>query len=134
MRKREVVKIDDKEFTIKELRIKDILEITQNSSFMKGALKGKSGEQSEEDFTQEIASIMEDFDKTMKYCCDFTTDDLKPLAPSEVKLLYNTFKEVNSDFLSSLKVLGVAEALLNIRDAITSKFSKTLAISLNQGI
>jgi len=142
-RKREVVKIDEKEYTIKELTVGEIIDITQGSVFFSGPLKGdgvgeqdkskkgdKAKEKKSENLTDEISGIMADFKRVMKTCCDFGPEDLVKLTPSQIREIYEGFKKVNSDFLSSLKALGVAEALVNIRDVALNRFSKMLVTSL----
>lgn len=145
-RKREVVKIDDKEYTIKELTVGEIIDITQGSVFFSGPLKGdgvggkdkskekkgKKEEKKSEDLAGEISSIMTDLERVMKTCCDFGPKDMIKLTPSQIRELYDGFKKVNADFLSSLKALGVAEALVNIRDVALNRFSKMLVTSLKQ--
>jgi len=141
-RKREVVKIDDKEYTIKELTVEEIINISSGSVFFSGLLKddgvGKQDE-SEKDKKKsdlldnmDIVTIMSDLNRVMETCCDFKSKDLVKLAPSQIREIYNGFKKVNSDFLSCLKALGVAEAFINIKDAALSRFSKTLATLLKQ--
>lgn len=135
-RKREVVKIDDKEYTIDELTVGEIIDITQGSVFFSSSLKGDGvgNNESEKDggFGSEISGIMSDLKRVMDTCCDFGPDDLIKLTPSQIREIYEGFKKVNSDFLSSLKALGVAEALISIRDVALNRFSKMLVISLKQ--
>ena len=131
MRKRETVKIDNKEFTIKELTVKDIIRISSESSFLSGAVGGNKNDGA---LTEDIGTIIADFDKVLDSCCDFTSEDLKELAPSEIRILYDAFKVVNSDFLFSLKALGIAEALENIKDATINGFSKTLVTLSNRAM
>ncbi|MGD9156801.1 MAG: hypothetical protein PVG39_00205 [Desulfobacteraceae bacterium] len=139
------MKIDDKEYTIKELTVGEIINITQGSVFFSGPLKGngvgdkdksKKGDEAKgkksENLTDEITDIMSDFKRLMKTCCDFGPEDLVKLTPSQIREIYDGFKKVNSDFLSSLKALGVAEALVNIRDVALNRFSKMLVTLLNQ--
>lgn len=146
-RKREVVKIDDKEYTIKELTVGEIIDITQGSVFFSGSLKddgiGNEGESKsskskkskkdagkQESLAQEISGILSDLNRVMETCCDFGTEDIIKMTPSQIRELYDGFKKVNSDFLSSLKAVGVAEALVSIRDVALNRFSKMLVTSL----
>lgn len=139
-RKREVVKIDDKEYTIKELTVGEIIDLTQGSVFFSGPLKGvgdkpAKGEKEKKSnggLQEEISSVMKDLERIMNTCCDFGPKDLVELTPSQIREVYEGFKKVNADFLSSLKALGVAEALVSIRDVALNRFSKMLVTSLKQ--
>jgi hypothetical protein len=132
-RNREVVEIDGREFTIKELTVGQIIDLTTNTKFFGGTLQGtgdEGKEQSGEVFAEELALAISDFKILLEYCADFTFEDLHDLTPSQVRQIYDGFKKANSDFLSTLKALGIAEMLVNIRDAIVERFSLTLATSL----
>lgn len=134
MRKREVVKIDSKEYTVKELTVEEILDLMNNSTFFGGdSLKDKGVEEQEEK-KDDIGILLGDVKLLMEKSCDFEFDDLKKLAPSEIKLLYDGWNKANSDFLSIVKVLGFSEILSNIKDAVLSNFSNLLVTSLKQGM
>lgn len=132
MRKRKVVKIDEKEYTIKELSVQDIIDLTSGNSFLSGALlkesssagqDTKGGNLNMDGFNSDVAAIM-------AKCCDFSIADVKKMAPSEIRLLYDAFNEVNADFLAILKTLGIADILVHLKEAVLSGFSKQLATSL----
>jgi len=130
MRKREVIKIDAREYTIKELTVEEIIELTQGSVFFSDTLKGNEKQKLPD--SDEIGRVKGDLKRVMEKCCDFTPDDLVKLAPSEINTLYDKFKEVNSDFLSFLKTMGVTEILGNIKELVLNRFLKTLVTSLRQ--
>ena len=130
-RRREVVKIDDKEYSIKELTVQDIIDITSGSMFFSGLLSGKSKEEnpaSNEPPLSEIQTILSDIDRVMEKTCDFKVKDLYHLAPSDIRKLYETFQKVNSDFLLVLEKVGAVELLAGIRDTALNHFSKALVI------
>lgn len=135
MRKREVVKIDEKEYTIKELTVREIIEIFSDSDFFKEKMK-EDGEVKNTGGTyfDELKDMLSILERVLSYCSDFKLEDLKELAPSEIKNLYNKFEEVNKDFLSFAEVMGAKEMLINIRETVVNNFSRTLAISLNQAM
>jgi hypothetical protein len=138
MRKSMVVKIDGKEFTIKELTLKEIIELLQESKFIGDSQVGEGEQQTEKSMEEamilKLQSLPGDFDKLLEKSCDFKVEDLFTLAPSEIKIITDGFKEVNSDFLAALKHLGVTEAIQAIKDVALIRFSKTLAGLLNQDI
>ncbi len=144
MRKQETVKIDKQEFTIKELTVQEIIELTENNSFFvskslegveeqgkQGSAKAKRKKGSEQ---SDLGRIRKDVDAVMSKCCDFKFDNLKELAPSEIRILYDVFISVNSDFLEMLKVLGLDNILIAIKDALLSNFSKLLVTSLRMAM
>lgn len=91
MRKSKTVKIDDKEITVKELRVKDIrtlLEIAEKAE--------------EDDFLKEVETLL-------PLVIDIKLNDIEEMAPSEIKILWEAFQEVNADFLSVIGRLGIKE-------------------------
>ncbi len=90
MRKIKIVKIDDKEITVKELRVKDIREILI------------AGEEAGE-------NILADIERLLPYASDIKPEELEEMAPSEIKLLWEDFKEVNADFLEVIERLGITK-------------------------
>lgn len=142
MRKRNIVTIPgpdgspDKEFTVKELTVQEIIDLSGQSTFLGNKpLKGKSSSEEQEKQTGEqpfddLALLTQDLNNVMKVACDFNLADLKKLTPSEIRLLYDAFNEVNQDFLDILKELGISDLLNGIRDAVLSNFSKQLVTSL----
>lgn len=159
MKKSTVVTLEVKEgvkkdFTVNELTVEEILQIV-NESALSGANASKdngvgertqtdtpktqdrqmvsSGEEQEmlfKDLVELSIGLTTDVKKMMSICCDFSISDLKPLAPSEIRQLVDTFSEVNSDFLEFLKTLGLKEVMLEMREATLSSFSRMLATSL----
>lgn len=127
-RMRKTVTVNDKEYTVRELTVQDIIDLMNDSIFF-GASKGNKPE-GKNDFVL----VAEDLSKAMKKCCDFDINDLKPLPPSEIKNIYNAFMEVNATFLEILKALGMTKVLEKIQEAILQNFSKLLVTSLKQGI
>lgn len=140
IRVKETVEIGDRKFTVQELTVREIMDLISGSAFVSGPSKKQKGveaeqpEQPEEesaqvswDLMKEFAGIGVDLEKIMKLSCvDFDIKDLVELTPSSIKKVVEAFKKVNDDFLSSLKALGVADALVEVRDAALSSFSKRL--------
>jgi hypothetical protein len=159
MRKRTVVTFEDKskEFTIKELTLSEIIELVNESTlFVDGEAQdngvgepdGKDGKKAQAepgasggenpakeslllgDVLTFSLGIGKDMQKILAKSCDFTVEDLRPLAPSEIRKIWTAFQSVNSDFLDFLKALGLMEAMLEVREATLSRFSRMLATSL----
>jgi hypothetical protein len=114
MRKNKVFKIDDKEFTMKELRITDIIELGD-------VLKDFSLE----GFVDRIAEFL-------PRVTDIAFSDMVEMAPSELETVYETFKEVNASFFSIGKRLGMADLLAQIKKSMIADFSQAFSVSLKQ--
>lgn len=109
MRKQKTVKIDDREITVKELRVKDVRQLLEMS------------EVNEDD-------IMSLLDRFLPVVTDIKSEDLEAMAPSELKVLWETFKEVNADFLEVTGHLGIGKMLGSL---IRAHFSEAFADSLS---
>ncbi len=116
MRKFKVVKIDDREITIHELRVKDIMSVAD----------GKT--------TDLFALIKELLPKATS----LTLKEIQNMSPSELKLIYDAFKEVNEVFFglaASLKLTSLLETLKQgALTAVQKDLSKLFADSSNGGI
>lgn len=115
MRKHKTLKIDDKEITVKELRVKDVIDIFGDTNRDTGL-----------------------FDKAKEFLPRFTDnltlDDLIAMAPSEIKTVYDDFKEVNAVFFDVAREMGLNNVLQELKASIQREFSGTLAASLRQAI
>lgn len=117
MRKSKNIKIDDKEITVKELRVKDILEIFNTI-----------GQEGIENLGNQIQIFLPMFTK------DVSLEDLESMSPSEINQIVEALKEVNSDFLSLASRLGLDKLIKNFQEAVMVDFSNLLAGSLKQAI
>ena len=115
MRKSKTIKIDDKEIIVKELRVKDVLEIFD--------LVGQEG-------LGDLANQIETF--LPKITSDLSVEDLKKMAPSEIMQIVSAAKEVNSDFLSIASRLGLDRLMKEFKEAVVKDFSGLLAGSLER--
>lgn len=136
-RKREVVKIDGKEYCFKELTVIEIIELVSDNELFRAILKGDVEDSSEtastepkakenKGFLGDFSDIFSIFKKVAEKSADFKIEELKNLAPSEIRLLYDGFKKANSDFFFILEKLGIQEMLFNLKDQAVATFSKTL--------
>lgn len=144
MKKTETVKIKidektEKEFTVKELTVAQIIDLSQNNPLFGATLndadkntgndhKTAPDDEKEGGLLSEALDLTKSASKVIGIACDFKVDDLKPLAPSDVKKIFDAFKRVNSTFLSLLDQLGILEITKEILGRALSDFSRTLAI------
>jgi len=114
MRKHKTSKIDDKEFSIKELRVQDLLDILNGI--------GDAG------------GIEEEIAKWLPRCTDLTLEDLRQMAPSELMQIYETFREVNADFFEIAGRLGLNKMAARMKESFMNEFSGVLSDSLKRVI
>jgi len=99
MRKKKTVEIEiseglKKEITVFEIRPMDIKKVFED-------VKGKA--------TEEI------FEKILHLCTsNMRKEDFTELYPSEIELVWNTFKEVNSSFFKTVGKLEIVNYYLNV--------------------
>lgn len=132
-------KIDDKEYQISELTVKEIITLINEASFFKKPEEDDK-EIKIEDVSEDIvvngilnqiegfSLVKKDIEDMMKLCCNFELKDLldNDLAPSEIKELIIVFREVNAPFLVVLKSLKILEMLTDLWDVYLMGFSKKL--------
>lgn len=112
MRKSKNSEIDDKKITVYELTVKEIIEL--------GEGKKLNEAQSLEDFR----ALLNDY--LPKCVSGVTLDDLIGMAPSDLQLIYNDFREVNSVFFDVARSVGLGELLNELKQAIQKDFLKLL--------
>lgn len=118
MRKRETIKIDDREITIKELTVKQIIEI--------GDKVANPGERKNGD--SDLDLLKDAFKQHLALGVDgIVFDELLSLAPSELKTIYDTFKEVNAVFFGIAQQIGFLDLLQKIKLELQSNFLRSLA-------
>jgi hypothetical protein len=114
MRKRDSLKIDEKEITVKELTVREILEIADLKNVDKGDLTLDM-------FKEEFGNFLP---KTVE---GVTVDEMLDMAPSELRAIYDKFKEVNAVFFDTAREVGLGTLLEQLRAAIQRDFLKLLA-------
>ena len=117
MRKHKTLKIDDNEITVKELRVDQILEIWESV----GA-------------GNDLDTFKGYIEKHMGKVTDVTLDDLRKMAPSEIKQIFEAFKEVNQDFFDLAQTLGLGKILEKLKNAILTDLSALFAGLLEQAM
>jgi len=107
MRKTKTIKIDDREITVRELRVKDIRNILEKMDSFKG---------------------IDDIYSLLPNAIDISVEDIEQYAPSELNIIYQAFREVNAVFLDVLKKSGIAETLKSsISKSLTEAFAESSA-------
>lgn len=117
MRVRKTIKIDEKEITLKEFRVKDVIDILKDASPDAQAGNG---------------DIVETIKKLLPICSDMTVEDLFAMAPSEIKQVYEAFKEANAVFFEVAQSLGLGSIVQELKNSIRKEFSGVLADSFSR--
>lgn len=109
------IKIDDREITVNELKVKDIralLEIGEDIDVgTPGAFFEKVGE-----YLPRVTNL--------------TLDDMDEMAPSELRRVWDVFAEVNENFLAAVRESGLVAVLV---DSISTNLTASFAAVLNEG-
>lgn len=109
MRKTKVVKIDDREITVKELRVKDIRQLIEKA--------------------EELDKGFEQMEDMLPLATDLSLSKLEDMAPSELTILWDAFKEVNAVFFDLVAKTGIVK---EVKSSILKDLTKVFADSLNQ--
>jgi hypothetical protein len=101
MRKRKVVKIDNREIMVNELSVQDILDILGES---------------EEAAKEEPFSLSALLEKHLIKMTDLKIDDFKTMTPSEIEQVYQAWREVNSAFFVLADRLGLSALAVQVKE------------------
>lgn len=121
MRKRRVVKIDDREITVKELTVLEILDIFDEAGGSAGGEQGPA---------DQIGDLKDLVAKHMSKATDAKLEDFQTMAPSEIKEIVDAFREVNAVFFDTAQRLGLGDLMTQFKSALLKDFS-ALAASLS---
>ena len=111
MRKTKKIKIDDKEITVLELRVKDIRKIL--------------------DSAEEISGFS-DIETLLPMATDLKLKDLDELAPSEIRQIWQAFSEVNADFFGLAQKMGLEKILKSsISEHLTNAYADSLKAAIS---
>jgi len=122
------ITIGDKKITIKELTVRQIIDISRN--FSKDKIGGEPGEDKDDATT--FAYILKEVQANMALTIEgITLEELMDLYPSDLKELYKVFKEVNGAFLDAADQMGILDILKQMRDAMRRDFIALRVNSLN---
>lgn len=105
-----------KSFTVNELSVAQVMELMQDNEIFSDT---------------SLAGLQKALARVLPQVSNVTVEDLKKMAPSEIRVLWEGFKEVNSDFFEVSRALGVTGLLEEIKLALMSDFSKLLVSFLS---
>lgn len=108
MQKTKTIQIGPRSFTLKELPVRVIWDLINNSQ------------------TQENTGMLDRFQDLLHLACpELTQEVLLELYPSEVEELWQVFEEVNAAFLGVVRRIGLDKALfLAMHETITTSITQ----------
>lgn len=117
-RMHKVVEVKDgKSITVHELTVKQIISLLNDDAL--GDKKDLG-----------IGSMQAFLKRHLSNATDLETEDMLSMAPSELKLVYDAFAEVNAVFFDTARSVGLETLLTELKNAMVEDFSKLLAGSL----
>ncbi len=139
MRKTKDVEIDKRVYTVRELTVKEIIGIFERHD--EKILKEKEESTDDTDTTGSIGFLRSELQDMLNLGLEkgkegevYTMDDFIDMAPSDLKLLYDTFKEVNQVFFDIARQLGAGKIVEDMITQIRISFSGALVSSLSRGM
>ena len=117
-RMHKTVEFDGKSVTVHELTVNQIINLLNDDAL---STEGELG----------MESIRKFAARHLPNVTDLKIDDMLSMAPSELKVVYDAFAEVNSVFFDTARAVGLEKLLSELKSAIVADFSKLLAGSLN---
>jgi hypothetical protein len=138
MRRRSVVKLDDTEYTVKELTVKEIIELFSSSQFDGGGSTSSNAPKKGLGkflIDPELFGIGFFFKNllTLTIAEPVKVEDLMKYAPSELNQLYEAFREVNSHFFDLAQTLKLGETVRKMVEGLSRDFS-LLAADLSKQV
>lgn len=125
MRKTEKFKLDDKEIEVKELTGLDMMALFDLFKKEKTSVFDRD-------------TIMKNIDKILPLATDIPKDELLKLAPSEMEVIWEQFKGVNSVFFSKmdwiLDKLQLNEFWVQIRLILANYFLEQFSVLADKGL
>ena len=115
MRKREVIKIDDKEIVLKELTVMELIYLCHRTGWIK--IPQNIDEKQFEKYKD-----IPVYDVVLTFISDISKNEIMLFAPSEIKTLYNAFKNVNSVTFETAKYMGVGKLIDDMREGLVKHF------------
>lgn len=107
----------EKQFTVKELKVSQIITLIQ------------------QDYSDSIAELRKQLDEgILSVATNITTTELIDMRPSEIKQIWEKFKEVNATFFEAARAAGLDTLIEEFKTAIIADFSKWLVASSKEGM
>lgn len=111
MRKSKIVKIDDLEVTLKELRVRDIYELFSE----------------DEDVT-----MMDRCDDLLSRCSNLRREQILDMTPTDVQTLWEGFREVNAAFLDMAAQVGLDDLPGILKSSLQEQFATLSLPAMDQ--
>ena len=128
MRIRKPIKIDDREYVIRELTVREIINLFQEATENASKVDGEADNTGLDFFRNEAERLINlAFEGTHK------PEDFIDMAPSELDSIYQKFREVNEVFFRIALSVGIEKILDELREVILSDFSALLVGSSKLG-
>lgn len=112
MRITKAIKIDDKEITLRELTIEELLFLCSQAGWI-SEVPGLKFEKEKKLPLQEVA---------IQFLSDLKVSDLYTFAPSDIEKLYTQILEVNKVTFSVLKYIGINGIIEEIKSNLVNSF------------
>jgi hypothetical protein len=130
-RKTEVVEINGKEVIFKAITLGQLRELSEYSSFKDifSGEKTKTGEGR----SNSIMAFLAKIDILLDLSCGLCIDDLAALDGSQLKEVYEVFKEVNEFFFTIARVLDLQEMMIVAKGFLKKHLQIIFAYYLKKG-
>lgn len=116
MKLREVVKIDEKEITLKELAVIELLYICNRA----GWIEEVPGISFEGKFEKQKSMSLPDV--VLSFVSDISKEEAVLLAPSEIQKLYEVFMKMNEVTFATAKYFGLDQVLVDMKEELIKVF------------
>lgn len=116
MKKRQIVKIDDKEISIKELTIKELIFLCHRAGWVSN-LSDMGLEKMSETYKDIPLQTL-----ILSFASDLTIKDIIAFAPSELQVIYNEFVKINEVTFDTAKFLGIDKVLEDLKTKLIREF------------
>ena len=111
-RKTQAVTINDKEIIVKELSVRQVLGLFESDAGTTGPT---------------LPALLGKFQELLPIATGMSVEELSDMTPSELLVVYNVFKEVNSVFFGLMANLGITQILAEIKASTVQSFSGLFA-------
>jgi len=129
MRVRKEIEIAEKEYVVRELTLREIIDYFQE-------LTNESNKGEEESTTDTLAYFKGEIQTLLTLALegDHKVEDFLEFTPSAIQSLYEGFKDVNKVFFDTAAKVGIDNILTEVSSMIRTEFSNLLVNSSNAAI
>ena len=116
MRNTAPVTIDDVKIIVRELTVREIINLTNDKTLL-----GGKGELT-------LTALREQADKYLpQFLEGITVEQMIDMAPSDLEIIYDKFKEVNKTFFGAARTVGLDQLMEQLKLTLQREFLKLLA-------